>query len=347
MCKPVNATLPTGSFGNWTVTTFKDSLISTLKGDGAGAGGKLRFYFYAVTLRGWSELRNAVRAWLEFDDGRTANAYVGTDHAITDPEGLEAMAGDGVVVRLMQNYRGVFHPKVVWLERSRESCVWAGSNNITRDGLINNIEFAISIRSADTPRALRRWAKAVESASVELTAGCLQSYRVQRADFEERRMRANATAFTWRERGDSFFDSDLAVRAGDLVLEVMPRETGSDGKQIQVPMEVARDFFGVDVTKEITLIERGSLGSMRQLTMTVFPNRTARLVIRELEYRDRPCVIVFRRIGSDPDYEFEIVRESIVPWQYRRLIVEHCVRQTHAESRRWGIVKENGDEAAL
>lgn len=189
MCDQTDAALPTGAFGSWTVTKFRDSLISTLKDDATLGRANLSFYFYAVTLRGWSEISDSVLAWLEFDDCRAANAYVGTDHAITDPDGLEAMARDGVAVRLMQNYRGVFHPKVVWLERSRETRVWAGSNNITRDGLVNNIEFALAIRSEVAPDDLFRWSKEVHTASVELTDERLQSYRGQRADFEERACR--------------------------------------------------------------------------------------------------------------------------------------------------------------
>ena len=332
----MNAALPTGSFGNWTVTKLKDSLISTLAGDGR-AGAKLRFYFYAVTLSGWNQLRDSVRTWLECDDGRSACAYVGTDHAITDPAGLEEMAKDGVAVRLMRDYRGVFHPKVVWLERAHESCVWAGSNNITRDGLVNNIEFAVVIRSAEVPRDLRCWANAVHAASVELTDKWLRSYRSQRASFESQRMQAKATAFVWRARGNSHVHDDPRISAGDLVLEVMPRETGTGGKQIQLPMAAVRTFFDVDGTKVITLTERDSLKS-RRLRMTVYPNNTTRLIIQELEYRHRPCVIVFHRAGPD-QYEFEIVRESVVPPQYRRLLKEHCNRKSRSGARRWGIVK--------
>ena len=72
--------------------------------------------------------------------------------------------------------------------------------------------------------------------------------------------------------------------------------------------------------------------------MTVYRNNTARLVIQELEYRDRPCVIVFHLVGPD-QYEFEIVRESVVPRQYRRLIEEHCDRKSRSGARRWGIVE--------
>lgn len=75
----------------------------------------------------------------------------------------------------------------------------------------------------------------------------------------------------------------------------MPRETGLGGKQIQFPMDAVREFFRVDDTKIITLTERDIPRSRRELTMTVYPNNTARLVIQELEYRDRPCVIVFHK----------------------------------------------------
>ena len=155
--------LPTGSFATWTVSAFRDSLIESLERDELPGVADMRFFFYAVTARGWSEIREKVRAWKGFDSARKVSAYVGTDHAITDPDSLEAMCEDGVAVRLMQNYRGVFHPKVVWLRRPKESFVWAGSNNMTRDGLINNIEFAVSIRCVDIPRDLQQWANEVHA----------------------------------------------------------------------------------------------------------------------------------------------------------------------------------------
>ena len=329
--------LPTGSFATWTVTALKDSLISTLKSDNAPGDANLRLYFYAVTRQGWSEIRQGVLDWTKFDNAREVSAYVGTDHAITDPAGLEDMCNDGVAVRLMKNYRGVFHPKVVWLKRSKESRVWTGSNNMTRDGLINNIEFAVAIRCVDIPQDLQRWADEVHNGSVELTNNNLRSYRLQRDEFEQERMKRDATTFTWRERDDSSSQDHSLVQQGDLVVEIMARETGSGGKQIQLPVDAARSFFGLTATKVITLTESGHPESSRQLTMTLFQNHTARLAINELEYRDRPCIIVFRRIGPD-DYEFEIVRESIVPRQYRQLLNKRCNRQEHKGSRRWGIV---------
>ena len=152
-------------------------------------------------------------------------------------------------------------------------------------------------------------------------------------------MKSGVMAFTWRERSDLPFQRHSPVQAGDLVVEIMPRETGPGGKQIQLPVTAAREFFGLADAQEITLAERGRPESIRHLTMTMFPNHTARLAISELEYRDRPCVILFHRVGTHR-YEFEIVRESIVPKHYRQLLRERCNRQTRQGSRRWGIIEE-------
>ena len=325
--------LPTGSFATWRVTAFRDSLISALKEDREKGDAQLRLYFYAVTKRGWDEVRKGVQFWLQFDPSRKAIAYVGTDHAITDPEGLKAMADDGVTVRLMRNYRGVFHPKVVWLERSSQCRVWTGSNNLTRDGLLNNIEFATAMQSGDTPRELRKWADKIHAGSVVMTKDDLTSYRSERRKFESTRLRTGMATFTSHLKSEPPAAEQSGVK-GDLVVEVMPKETGEDGKQIQIPIQVAKEFFGLIESKVITLIEKR--GSERNLKMTRYGNDTARLVINELEYRDRPCVILFHRTGSDR-YQFEIIPESIFPSQYRDLIAL-CNHQTRPGSRRWGII---------
>ena len=55
----MNSHLPTGSFAQWDVTALKDSLISTLKDDHEKSDAKLRLYFYAVTMRGWTRFAEA------------------------------------------------------------------------------------------------------------------------------------------------------------------------------------------------------------------------------------------------------------------------------------------------
>ena len=69
--------------------------------------------------------------------------------------------------------------------------------------------------------------------------------------------------------------------------------------------------------------------------MTVFGNNTVRLVISDLDYRDRPCVLVFREV-SNGSFEYEIVPQSIFPSRYKTLL-GLCTKQTRQDSRRWGI----------
>ena len=330
----MNSHLPTGSFAQWDVTAFKDSLLSTLKHDHERSGAKLRLYFYAVTMRGWDEIRRGVRRWMKFDRHRKVVAYVGTDHAITDPDCLETMCRDGVAVRIMKNYRGVFHPKVVWLDRPARCQVWIGSNNLTRDGLLNNIEFAATIRSDSAPEELQKWAKKVHKGSITLTEDDLECYRSERNEFEQNRAKSRITVFTWSSKNEPITRRRL-VRKGDLVMEIMPRETGVGGKQIQIPVQAAREFFELEDSKVITLVEKNNRRSKRELTLTLFRNRTVRLVINELEYRDRPCVILFHKTRPDR-YNFEIVSELISPKRYRHLL-RICDKQVREGSRRWCI----------
>lgn len=110
------------------------------------------------------------------------------------------------------------------------------------------------------------------------------------------------------------------------------------GTQIQIPMAAARRFFGLHEVGETTTIRLQPKGSTeyRALVVTVFTNNTVRLSVNELEYRDRPCVMVFRKSGANR-ITFETVPESIFPTRYRELLSK-CEHQTRAGSRRWTIV---------
>ena len=117
----------------------------------------------------------------------------------------------------------------------------------------------------------------------------------------------------------------------------MPRETGGDGRQLQLPVRAASTFFGVEgvgSTRVIQLRSKSS-SSLRSLTITVFGNNTVRIVISELDYRDRPCVLVFRKM-SNSSFEYEIVPENIFPSRYKTLLAL-CKERTRSGSRRWGI----------
>ena len=119
----------------------------------------------------------------------------------------------------------------------------------------------------------------------------------------------------------------------------MPEETRG-GNQIQIPKLAAKEFFGLENVGDQTTIHlrRNGTTETRSLVITVFNNYTIRLSINELEYRDRPCVIVFHKARGSA-IEFEIVPESIFPSRYRSLIAL-CTRQTRAGSRRWEIVQQ-------
>src|SRR3972149_4973494 len=104
--------LPTVQGAGWTVAHFHDSLLSLLKSEKSTR--ELRLYFYAVTSQGWQLIRSAARRWKAHREDRSIVAYIGTDHGVTDPDALQAMQADGVRVKLLMHYDGVFHPKLVW-----------------------------------------------------------------------------------------------------------------------------------------------------------------------------------------------------------------------------------------
>jgi len=296
----------------------------------------LSMFFYAITTLGWKEIQKPVIKWLKGSKSRSVTIYVGTDHAITDPNALMLMQQASVEVRLMQAYTGVFHPKVVWLKGKSKNLVWVGSNNLTKDGLLNNIEFAVLVSSEEVPADMNRWASTVASGSTVINDKLLNSYRRERDKFEKKRADARAVTFTWSRKAEPEKPSDGAIRKGDLVLEIMEKETRG-GNQIQVPKKATKDFFGLEDVgdqKEIRL-RRKDEQETRRLVMTVFNNNTVRLSVNELEYRDRPCVIVFHKEKGDI-VSFEIVPESIFPSRYRTLIAM-CTQQTRDGSRRWII----------
>ena len=339
--------LPTIVAANWQVAGFFDSIETSLRRDNAAR--ELTLFAYAVTESGWRALRRGVRKWLRAQRGRVVRAYVGTDHALTEPDALKLMRDDGVDVQLLVDYHGVFHPKVVWLASPRVHRVWIGSNNLTRDGLFNNVEFAAGLECTSVPAEFARWADEVRAGSEPLTDKALRRYTKERETFSKRR--ANLGTFVWSGRaakrsrhrtsaGHRAPRSPAPVVGGELILEVMPRETGQGGKQIQLPKQrPVFSFFQLPIVRgssRVVSLTPSWINDPRDLTMTVFPNDTVRLVIRELDYRDRPCVLVFRHRTSGR-YEFDLVPRAILPAEYQDLL-QRCRPPTRVGSRRWTIV---------
>lgn len=327
--------LPTGTFDSWVVTSLRDSLLEELAND--RVSNALKMFFYAITSSGWKEVQKPVLQWVKARGDRSVTVFVGTDHAITDPSAIEAMHSQGINVRLMNSYSGVFHPKVIWMAGHEKNLVWIGSNNLTKDGLLHNIEFAVLIKARAVPSELSLWAEAVEAGSGGISDDLLASYKEERELFERNRAAAKATTFTWSRREEAKKATKSSTRPGDLIIEIMPEETRG-GNQIQFPKEAVKVFFGLEKVGDHTTIDlqRKDSKEVRPLVITVFANNTVRLSVNELEYRDRPCVIVFRKARRGR-VVFEIVSESIFPTRYRALIAT-CTRQTRQGSRRWNIL---------
>ncbi len=332
--------LPTAQGATWTLTNFHDTFIQKLSSDREAS--ELRLYFYAVTNPGWSLVRKAAKSWLKRKNNREIIAYVGTDHGITDPNALANMQTDGVTVKLLVHYNGIFHPKVVWFVLNDSGTIIVGSNNLSLDGLKHNIEFATVMNFSNPNKSLLMWHSMIESSSETLTSSLLDSYRKEKEDFGVKRAEARvASTFTWSKRrggngtGSRGFGG---ARKGDLILEIMDRETGAGGSQIQIPMEAAKPFFGLPNLQggSITVhLQNRATKEDHHLTMTRYSNHTTRLVIHELDYRDRPCLILFRRRSGGRVY-FEVIKKSLEPARYRQLLSQ-CGSPTRTGSRRWGI----------
>ena len=328
--------LPTANFGKWKMTSFSESITEGLKQGGPFS--LARGYFYAVTVAGVEIISPSLEAWFSGGKQRKAVFYVGTDHGITAPDAITQLQEMGVEVRLMVKYRGIYHPKALWLHGRTESLVWAGSNNLTRDGMLHNVEMGIQVVSKALPAEFRKWHDGIHAASKPASKALLKSYEAERDRHHQSETRKTDYGFTWSGKAEP--DRKTGVQAGDLVLEIMPRETGPGGKQIQIPLEAASAFFNVPddgSPREITLVDAQTNLAKTQ-TMRVYDNRTVRLSLSVLEYEHRPCVVIFRKTGQG--IQFEIVSKNIAPGRYKALIGK-CTEG--GEGRRlWGLVTEKG-----
>lgn len=317
---------PTLNSPTWAIASVRDSLVSSLKADSNGR--HLRLFFYAASARGWSRLGPAIEKWLKQKEGRLCTAYIGTDHGITDPDVFDGMAASGVDCRVMVTYSGVYHPKIVWLEGVANHTLWIGSNNLTDGGLSGNIECAVMVQYTHLPGSYGKWFRSVHDGSEVANESLIGTYRSERERYAREHLKGGL--FTWSQRKEpqappppppssaiTQGKSGPPVRLappGSLIIEIMPRETGPGGKQIQLPKQAdVNSFFGVGSvpgSSQVIRLRSAATGETKSLTMTVYDNMTMRLSISELDYLDRPCVMVFSKITGG-GYEFEIVQRAM------------------------------------
>lgn len=327
----------------WAVTDFLAAAEQVCTADQQSR--LLRLYFYAVTEAGWKRLRHSIMGWRRANQGRSVTAYIGTDHGLTDADAIDAMRNEGVEVRLMRHYTGIFHPKVIWFVGDAGNTILAGSNNLTEDGLRNNIEFATVTTLTQIDLNLQRWHDEIHNASEPATSSLVSSY----AKEKEKHGRQLATSrqggnFIWSKRtsGGSANKSSVkgsvapAPGVSQLILEVMPRETSNEGRQVQIPLAAAQRFFGLGtkVGSSINLeLNNVATQESRTLVFTRNRNATARLSIRELEYGSRPCALIFTK-KEHGRFDFELIRRAIDPSRFNALIAM-CKQAPPA--RRWKL----------
>lgn len=330
------SSLSTMNIGAVIVRDLLDSVRDTLAADGAGK--LLTIFQYAPSVGGWGLIEEAILNWMKADKDRVVEAFVGTDDGLTDPAALEQMDAAGVQVHLLVEYSGVYHPKVFLLRPSERATLWVGSNNMTVAGMTKNVELAFKATGGALLGELALWEKSIRKASKPMTSALLRSYRGERDRHEKKHASKGTKRFVWSERAKPKkvkVPKALIAPSGALVLQIMPKETGVGGKQIQPPIAAVSAFFGLSgQSKVITARMLGSPKS-RQLTLTKMANHTARLTVSELDYSDRPCYMIFTKLGPSA-FEYEIVSQSVQPARYLAL-EKLAVNQGRSGSRRWAI----------
>lgn len=340
MANPTSAALagplPTVSMGAIVLNNLLDSLRHKLGSDERGH--TLVLYHYAPSVGGWRLVEEAISDWLAASTTRSVEAFVGTDHGLTDPLALEEMSAAGVSVSLLTDYSGIYHPKVFLLHTDEGITIWIGSNNLTAAGLSKNIELAFVADAPSVPASIATWDSEIRAASQPLSTELLNSYRSEREKYKKKKAATGISDFLWsrRSKTGATGSSSIPAPTGSLVIEIMPKETGAGGKQIQPPLAVVSSFFGLTSQSKVINASLLGSGSSKQLTLTKMQNHTARLVINELDYGDRPCFMVFQKAGPNT-FEYEIVSQSVQPARYAKL-KSAAVNQSRIGSRRWAII---------
>lgn len=330
--------LPTWVSRTNTYAAFAECLIDELHTDTSSR--RLSLYFYAITRNGWDRIRPALGAWRNRQARQAVRVYCGTDHCATEPSALEAILREpGTRGFLVRPGRSTFHPKAVVLEGSAGAVCYVGSNNLTGAGLDSNYELAarvtLSPQDYRLPGGLRAWQEAVADQSIAATQALIRVYQDEYK--AARRLPQDRRAASPRRASLRGPAATAFPRPASAVLEVMPRETGTRGTQLQVPLEVARLFFGLRAGGRVpvSLLDEAT-GQHTALTLTDYGNSTRRLSISQLADA-RPAVVWFSRTNGE--YRLHVVGQRTDPDEYARLL-SLCVYRRSPHSKRWVMLED-------
>lgn len=305
---------------------------------------RLELYYYAASVPGWQLVETAIVTWAKVGESRSVHAWIGTDMGATDPLALRLMLEAGVNLHLPLRYNGTYHPKMIILRGEEGGRILFGSHNLSRAALSVNGEVSAAIGfNGQMPPEIAGWCAKVQAASDLATDQLVKSYEMERNKFHKKH---KPRTFTWSKRAavptkstdKPVKQAGLAAANGALIMEVTPLETGSDGKQVQPPMAVLTPFFGLPAGKQKSKTVQARLKGAPQytsLTVSRNANSTGRIHIRELDYNDRPCFLVFTR--AQGKFEYEIVSEPREPARYA-VLSKVAVNQANQNARRWAVL---------
>lgn len=308
----------------------------------------LDLYYFAASVPGWQLLAPSIDAWANATPGRTVRAWIGTDLGASDPLALTMMLEAGVKLHFPLRYNGTYHPKMIVLTGRAGGHILLGSHNLSKAAFTTNGEISAALRfTGALPAEIADWTLQVQDASDDATEALIKSYEQERNRFHKA---YKPRTFTWSKRGASPTKkgtgkakaaTEVVARAGALVMEITPLETGSGGKQVQPPMAVLTPFFGLPAggaTSKIVQARLKGVPHFGDRTVRRNANSTGRVHIPELDYDDRPCFMVFTRAG--PNFEYEIVSEAREPARYAALSTA-AINQGNRNARRWVVLDKD------
>lgn len=292
---------------------------------------------YSASLKGWRVVRSMIIEFANTGRGRPVTAYIGLDDLLTQPSAIREMMADGVTTFLVSRWPNTFHPKIFAFTSRAETVILAGSNNLTERGLTSNFEFGVRASvTGNEQRPYELWLSEVASIAHRASERLIREYERQYRAARRLRRRSLPTS-TSRVRELAEPNTAPARVFRRAIVEVMERETGTSGTQIQMPMEVVRTFFGLAADGAATFqVTNDDTSDSRDLTMTAFRNNTARLSLSEVTLNTRPCVLELWWRGAD--LRFRLVQRSLDRREYTRLI-STCIIQTRRGSKRFALLR--------
>ena len=334
--------LPTWSLGSgMRRTIFRDELTHFLDSD--TRYNQINMYFYAVTQPGWDLIWPSVQTWMSKRSNRKINVYCGISNWLSDPSALaEMMRVFPRKVWIVKRGHGVFHPKAYIFRARNQADCFIGSNNLTRPGMTSNFELGarLTLRPADDFdwKMLVEWESKVRSISTPLTKDLLAIYEEEYLQMKCLPRDHSGVVGKSRVRLQAAAASAGLPAARSAIMEVMPRETGTGGSQLQIPKQVAIALFGLPPGGQRSIRLRDvETNHVSHLTFTDYGNSTRRLSIGRLTQVPRPRIIWFNRANGG--FEFNIVSRAINPSEYERLLSK-CLSRTSPNSKRWGMYEE-------